>query len=89
VTEDPTNRGALLDHLLTHKEGLTGDVKVKGSLDCSVHKIVEFRLMRGGNRVKCETTALEFNRADFALFMGLLERVPWYQGLEAREVEET
>ncbi|GAB0186642.1 hypothetical protein GRJ2_001129500 [Grus japonensis] len=32
VTEEPTRRGAMLDVVLTNKEGLVGDVKLKGSL---------------------------------------------------------
>ena len=67
---------------------LVGDVKVKGSLACSENKIVEFRLMRGGNRVEHETTAFGFSRADFAFFMGLLERVPWDNNPERREAQE-
>ena len=45
-------RGALLDLILTNKEGLVGDVKVKGSLGCSDHEMVEFRILRGGSRAK-------------------------------------
>ncbi|GAB0195100.1 hypothetical protein GRJ2_001975300 [Grus japonensis] len=43
VTEEPMRRGAMLDFILTNKEGLEGDVKLKGSLGCSDHKMVEFR----------------------------------------------
>ena len=39
VIEVPTRRGALLDLLLTDKEGLVG---------CSDHEMVEFRIPRGG-----------------------------------------
>ena len=38
VTEELTKRGALLDFILTKKEGLVRDVKVKGSLGCSGHE---------------------------------------------------
>lgn len=40
VTEEPTKRGALLDLILTNKQGLLGDVKIKGSFGCSDHKMV-------------------------------------------------
>ncbi|GAB0195099.1 mitochondrial enolase superfamily member 1 [Grus japonensis] len=43
VTEEPMRRGAMLDFILTNKEGLEGDVKLKGSLGCSDHKMVDFR----------------------------------------------
>jgi len=46
-------------------------VKVKGSLGCSDHKVVEFRLLRGGTRVKSKLTTLDFRRADFGLFKDL------------------
>ena len=42
--EESTRRGALLDLLLTNKEELVGNVKIRGSLDCSDHEIVEFRI---------------------------------------------
>ncbi|GAB0180032.1 hypothetical protein GRJ2_000468500 [Grus japonensis] len=42
VIEEPTRRGAMLDLVLTNKEGLIGDVKLEGSLGCSDHEMVEF-----------------------------------------------
>lgn len=36
-------RSDLLDVILTNKEGLVGDGKVKGSLGCSDHETAEFR----------------------------------------------
>jgi len=32
VIEEPTRRGAMLDLVLTNKEGLVGNVNLKGSL---------------------------------------------------------
>jgi len=43
VTEEPTRRGAMLDLVLSSKEGLVGDVKLKGSLGCSDPEMVEFQ----------------------------------------------
>ncbi|GAB0202771.1 hypothetical protein GRJ2_002742700 [Grus japonensis] len=37
VIEEPMRRGAMLDLVPTNKEGLVGDVKLKGSLGCSDH----------------------------------------------------
>ncbi|GAB0207135.1 mitochondrial enolase superfamily member 1 [Grus japonensis] len=45
LVEEPTRRGVLLDLVLTNKEGLVGDVKVGGSLGCSDHEMVEFRIL--------------------------------------------
>ena len=50
VVEKPTRRHVLLDLVLTNREGLTGDVKVGGSLKCSTYEIVEFRFLRGRNK---------------------------------------
>ncbi|GAB0185305.1 hypothetical protein GRJ2_000995800 [Grus japonensis] len=44
VTEEPTRRGAMLDLVLTNKEGLVGNVKLKGSLGCSDCEMVEFKI---------------------------------------------
>ncbi|XP_009955895.1 PREDICTED: protein AF-9-like, partial [Leptosomus discolor] len=40
VVQEPMNRGALLDFLLTKKEGLFVDVKAGGSLSCSDHDML-------------------------------------------------
>ncbi|GAB0204060.1 protein Hook 3-like [Grus japonensis] len=88
VVEEPRRRGALMDPILTNKEGLVGNVKVKGSLGCSDHEMVEFRILRAGRRVKSKLTTLDFRRADFGLFRDLLGRVPWDKALEGREVQE-
>ncbi|PKU47288.1 rna-directed dna polymerase from mobile element jockey-like [Limosa lapponica baueri] len=47
VTKEPVGRGALLDLILTNKEGFTEDMKVKGSLGFSDHEMVEFRILKG------------------------------------------
>ncbi|GAB0205608.1 hypothetical protein GRJ2_003026400 [Grus japonensis] len=36
----------MLDLVLTNKEDLVGDVKLKGSLGCSGHEMVEFKILR-------------------------------------------
>ncbi|MCQ4021281.1 hypothetical protein FK520_27165, partial [Klebsiella pneumoniae] len=41
--EEPTRRGAMLDLVLTNREGLVGDMKLKDSLGCSDHDTVEFK----------------------------------------------
>ncbi|PKU38249.1 dtw domain-containing protein 2 [Limosa lapponica baueri] len=39
MIEEPTRKGAMLDLVLTNKEGLVRNVKFKGSLGCSDHKM--------------------------------------------------
>ena len=75
----------MLDLVLTNKEGLVGNVKLKGSLGCSGHEIVEFKIPRAARRVHSKLTTLDFRRADFGLFRDLLGRVPWNTALERRE----
>ena len=75
----------MLDLLLTNKEGLVGDVKLKGSLGCSDHEMVEFKILRAARRTHSKLTTLDFRRADFGLFRDLLGRVPWDKALKGRE----
>ncbi|GAB0190901.1 hypothetical protein GRJ2_001555400 [Grus japonensis] len=87
VIEEPMRTGALLDLMLTNNKGLVGDMKVKGSLGCSDHEMVELRILRGGSRIKGRLTTLDFGRADFGLFKDLLRRVPWDKDLEKRRTQ--
>jgi len=72
AVEEPTRKGVLLDLVLTKKEGLVEDMRVGGSLGCSEHEMVKFRILRGGSRVISRITALDFRRANFGLFKDLL-----------------
>ena len=88
VTEEPTRRGAMLDLVLTNKEGLVGNVKVKGSLGCSDHKMVEFKILRAERRVRSKLATLDFRRADFGLLRDLLSRMSWDKALEGKGAQE-
>ncbi|GAB0210150.1 hypothetical protein GRJ2_003480800 [Grus japonensis] len=89
VIEEPMRRGAMLDLVLTNKEGLVGDVKLKGSLGCSDHEMVEFRILRAARRAHSKLTTLDFRRADFGLLRDLLGRIPWDKALEGRGAQES
>ena len=88
VVEEPTRKGALLDLVLTNKEGLVEDVKVGGRLGCSDHEMVEFRILRGGSRAISRIKSLDLRRANFGLFKELLGGIPWARALEGRGVQE-
>ncbi|PKU41354.1 pecanex-like protein hypothetical protein [Limosa lapponica baueri] len=75
-------RGAILEPVLTSKDGLVDNVKPKGSLGCSDHEMVE--LLRAVRRAHSKLTTLDFRRADFDLFRGLLSRVLWDKALEGK-----
>ncbi|GAB0209359.1 hypothetical protein GRJ2_003401600 [Grus japonensis] len=89
VTEEPMRRGAVLDLVVTNKEGLVGDVKLKGSLGCSDHKMVEFKILRAARRAHSKLTTLDFRRADFGLFRDLLGRIPWDKALDGRGAQDS
>ncbi|GAB0203608.1 hypothetical protein GRJ2_002826400 [Grus japonensis] len=89
VIEEPTRRGAVLDLVLTNKEGLVGDVKLKVSLGCSDHEMVEFKILRAVRRARSKLTTLDFRRADFGLFRDLLGRILWDKALEGRGAQDS
>ncbi|KAM6092638.1 uncharacterized protein LJ206_005604 [Theristicus caerulescens] len=89
LIEEPMRRGAMLDLVLTNKERLVGNVKFKGSLGCSDHEIVEFKILRALRRVHSKLNTLDFRRADFGLFRDLFGRVPWDKALEGRGAQES
>jgi len=64
-------------------------VKVGGSLGCSDHDMVEFRILRGGSRAISKTTTSDFRRSNLGLFKGLLRGIPWIRDLEGRGVQES
>ena len=79
----------MLDLVLTNKEGLVGNVKLKGSLGCSDHEMVEFKILRAVRRAQSKLTTLDFRRADFGLFRDLLGRIPWDKAVEGRVAQES
>ncbi|GAB0204681.1 hypothetical protein GRJ2_002933700 [Grus japonensis] len=86
VVEEPTRRRTMLDLIRTNKEGLVGDIKLKGSLGCSDHEMVEFRILR---TARSKLTTPDFRRADLGLFRDLLGRIPWDKALEGRGAQDS
>ncbi|GAB0188331.1 hypothetical protein GRJ2_001298400 [Grus japonensis] len=89
VIEEPTRRGAMLDLVLTNKEGLVGNVKLTGSLGCSDHEMVDFKILTAVRRTHNKLATLDFRRAAFGLFRDLLGKVPWDKALEGRGAQES
>ncbi|GAB0176549.1 hypothetical protein GRJ2_000120100 [Grus japonensis] len=79
----------MLDLVLTNKEGLVGNVKLKGSLGCSDQEMVEFKILRAARRAHSKLPTLDFRRADFGLFRDLLGSAPWDKALEGRGAQES
>ena len=55
------------DTVFTNKEGLVGNVKLKGSFGCSDHEMVEFKILRAARKAHSKLTTLDSRRADFGL----------------------
>ncbi|PKU42060.1 glycerol kinase [Limosa lapponica baueri] len=89
MIEEPTRKRAMLDLVLTNKEGLVGNAKFKGSLGCSDDEMVEFKIHRAAQRVCNKLTTLDFRRADFRLLRDLIGRVVWEKELEGRWAQES
>jgi len=81
-TELRTRRGATLNLVLTNKEELVGNVKLKDSTSFSDHTMVQFKIFRAARRAHSKLNTLDFRRADFGLFRDLLSRVRWDKALE-------
>jgi len=89
VIEEPTRRSAMLDLVLTNKEGPVGNVKLKGSLGCSDHEMIEFKILQAARRVRSKLATLDFRRTDFGLLWDLLCGIPWDKALEGRGAQES
>lgn len=59
---EPVRGSDLQNIILTKEEGFTGNMKIKGSLGCRDHEMVEFRILRGKKK-KRKLTTLDFKRA--------------------------
>ena len=66
MVDEPTRREALLDFILTNKEGPVEVMKVDGSLGCSDREVVELRISGGQNRIPSRIPALDFRRVNFS-----------------------
>ncbi|KAJ7419450.1 dynein heavy chain 8, axonemal [Pitangus sulphuratus] len=79
----------MLDLFLTNKEELVGKMKLKDSLGCNDHEMVEFKIHRAVRRVYRKLSTLPFRKADFGSSRDLLGRVPWDKALEGRGAQES
>ena len=64
-------------------------MKLKGSLGCSDHRMVEFKILRESKRMHSKLATLDFRRADFELFREVFGRVTWEKALEGRGAQES
>ena len=79
----------MMDFDHTNKEGLVGNMKLKGSLGCNDHETMNFKIFRSARRAHSELNNLGFRRADFGLLRDLVGRVTWDKALEGRGTKES
>jgi len=86
LVSEPTREGASLDLLFINREGLVGDVVLRGHLGLGNHEMLEFLVRGEVKRGASKTSTMDFRRADFGLFRTLVERVPWERVLKGKGV---
>lgn len=59
LIEEMTRGDSLLNLMLTNEEQLSRDVKMRSSVGCSDHEIVELRILRGGHKTKSRIMTLD------------------------------
>ena len=64
MVEEPTRKDAVLDLVLTNQEGLVSNVKFKGSLSCSDHEMVKFKILRASKSACSKHSTWDFRKAD-------------------------
>jgi len=67
VIEEPVKRSAMLDLVLTNKEGLVRNRELTGSLGSREHKMVALKIPRAVSRVHSKLTIPDLRTADFGL----------------------
>ena len=75
--------------LFVNREGLVGDEMAGGCLVHSSHEMIEFLILGEVRRGVSGTATLDFRRADFGLFRGLVDRVHWEAVLRGTGVQES
>ncbi|PKU49307.1 rna-directed dna polymerase from mobile element jockey-like [Limosa lapponica baueri] len=73
--------------MVTDTSKVIGDVKLGGSLDCSGHVLLEFRVLRYMGQGKNEVRTLNLRKAKFQLFKELVNTNPWKTALRDKRAE--
>jgi len=64
-----------------------GDVRIGGCLCCSDHAVVEFTLLGDMRQAKSKIRMLNFRKANFQLFVELINKTRWETVLMGKDVE--
>ena len=88
LVSEPTREGASLDLLFINREGLVGDVVLRGHLGLGNHEMLEFLVRGEVKRGASKTTTMDFRRADFDFFGTLYKKLPWERVLKGKGLQE-
>jgi len=77
------------DLKVTYASELISYVKTGGSLGCNDHAWVKFTDLRDTGQAKSIVRTLNFRKANFHLFKGLVSRNPWETALRDNRAEQS
>ncbi|PKU47054.1 nedd4-binding protein 2-like 2 [Limosa lapponica baueri] len=89
VIDSPTRRDMILDLMVTNSSEQIGDIKIRGSLGCSDHALVEFTVLRDMSQARSKVRTLNFRKTKFQLFKKLVNRSPWETALRDKGAEQS
>jgi len=78
-----------LDLVVSNASEIISDVMIGGSLGCSNHTLVDTAVLRDKGQAKNKSRTLNFRKANFQLFKGLINRTPWEITLWDKEAVQT
>jgi len=85
ATDSPARGDVILDLLVTNTSQLISDVRIRGSLGCSDHALVEFADLRDKGQPKSKVRTLNFMKAKFQVFRELSPQDPQGNRLQGQE----
>jgi len=65
------------------------DIKIRGSLGCSDHTLVEFMILRNVGLAKSGVRILTFKTAKFRLFKNMLNKTSWEEDFRGKGVKQS
>ena len=79
----------MLDLVLISAEKIVKDIKIRGSLGCRDHVLLEFVILKNVDLAKSGVRTLNFKRAIFSYFKELSDEICWEEVLRDKGVEES
>ena len=76
VLDRLTQGEELLDSVFSSAEKIVKDIRIRGSLGCNNHALVEFMISRNADLTKSGVRTPNFRRVNLRLFKELLDEIP-------------